>query len=67
LIGAGNIRYAESFRVPLSTIDVSSSALGEFAGNLALQLAAEKRSAQSKTIVVPPKLIIRDSTRSKNP
>jgi LacI family transcriptional regulator len=65
LIGAGNIRYAESFRVPLSTIDVSSSALGEFAGNLALQLAAQKRPAQPKTIVVQPKLIIRDSTRAK--
>jgi LacI family transcriptional regulator len=65
LIGAGNIRYAESFRVPLSTIDVSSSALGEFAGNLALQLAAEKRSAPARTIKVPPKLIVRDSTRSK--
>ena len=65
LIGAGNIRYAESFRVPLSTIDVSSSALGEFAGSLALQLAAQKRPAQPKTIVVQPKLIIRDTTRAK--
>jgi LacI family transcriptional regulator len=67
LIGAGNIRYAESFRVPLSTIDVSSSALGEFAGNMALKLAAEKRSSPARTIVVPPKLIVRDSTSSKKP
>ena len=65
LIGAGNIRYAESFRVPLSTIDVSSSALGEFAGNLALRLAEEKNLRKPKTIVVPPKLIVRDSTRSR--
>jgi LacI family transcriptional regulator len=65
LIGAGNIRYAESFRVPLSTIDVSISALGEFAGNLTLQLAAEKRSGQPQKILVPPNLIVRDSTRSK--
>ncbi len=67
LIGAGNIRYAESFRVPLSTIDVSSSALGEFVGNLALKLAVQKRSAQPKAIVVPPKLIVRNSTRPTNP
>jgi LacI family transcriptional regulator len=67
LIGAGNIRYAESFRVPLSTIDVSSRALGEHAGNLALQLAAEKRSLRPKAIVVPPRLIVRDSTRLKKP
>lgn len=65
LIGAGNIRYAESFRVPLSTIDVSTSALGEFAGNLALKLAAEKRPGKAQSIVVPPKLIVRDSTQSR--
>jgi DNA-binding LacI/PurR family transcriptional regulator len=51
--------------VPLSTIDVSSSALGEFAGNMALKLAAEKRSSPARTIVVPPKLIVRDSTSLK--
>jgi LacI family transcriptional regulator len=63
IIGAGNIRYAESFRVPLSTIDVSSSSLGEHAGALALQLAASKRAPRPKSIIVQPKLIIRDSSR----
>jgi LacI family transcriptional regulator len=65
LIGAGNIRYAESFRVPLSSIDVSCRALGEQAGNLAIQLAANKRTVKPKAIVVKPKLIVRDSSRAK--
>jgi LacI family transcriptional regulator len=65
LIGAGNIRYAESFRVPLSSIDVSLRALGEHAGNLALQLAVNKRTVKPKAIIVKPKLIVRDSSRAK--
>ena len=66
LIGSGNIRYAESFRVPLSTIDVSRRALGEHAGNLALQWAANKRAGKPKAIVVKPRLIVRDSSRAKS-
>jgi LacI family transcriptional regulator len=65
LIGAGNIRYAESFRVPLSSIDVSCNALGEHVGNLVIQLTARKKSARPKAIMVQPRLIARDSTRAK--
>ena len=55
LIGAGNIRYAESFRVPLSTIDVSTSALGEFAGNLAQHSmgVARRRGQAGETALQP--------------
>jgi LacI family transcriptional regulator len=63
VIGAGNIRYAESFRVPLSTIDVSSSALGERAGKIALELANRKGSSYPREDIVQPKLIVRDSSR----
>jgi LacI family transcriptional regulator len=65
LIGAGNIRYADSFRVPLSSIDVSCQALGEAAGNLVMQLILNNKSVREKSIVLAPKLIIRDSTRAK--
>ncbi len=63
VIGAGNIRYAESIRVPLSTIDVSSSALGERAGRLALELATKKRFTPAKSDLVQLKLVVRDSSR----
>jgi LacI family transcriptional regulator len=62
LIGAGNIRYAESFRVPLSSIDVSCNELGEYVGNLVIQLTARKRPARPKAIIAKPRLIVRDST-----
>jgi LacI family transcriptional regulator len=65
LIGAGNIRYAESFRVPLSSIDVSCNALGEYVGNLVIQLTARKKPARPKAIMVQPRLIARDSTGAK--
>ena len=62
LIGAGNNLYGESLRIPLSTIDCSSNMLGQYAGNLALRLAA-KNSRCIESIVVKPKLFARDSTR----
>lgn len=65
LIGVGNIRYAESFKVPLSTVEVSRRALGEAAGKLALQLTVDKKPMRPKSIVTQPKLIVRDSSRAK--
>jgi LacI family transcriptional regulator len=65
IIGAGNIRYGGSLRVPLSSIEVFSDTLGENAGKLALQLTASKKSAPPKAIVIQPKLIVRDSTTAK--
>ena len=67
IIGAGNIRYVGSLRVPLSSIEVFSETLGENAGNLALQLTASKKSAPPKSIVIQPKLIVRDSTNPRKP
>lgn len=65
IVGAGNIRYAESFKVPLSTVEVSRSALGEAVGELALQLTANKKSKRHKSIVIQPKLIVRESSKAK--
>ena len=62
IVGAGNIRYAESLRVPLSSVEVSSAALGEHAGKLAVELTLKKRKARPRTILVRPKLMIRDSS-----
>ena len=67
VIGAGNIRYSGSFRVPLSSIEVYSDTLGEYAGNLALQLISSKKPLPPKSIVIQPKLIVRDSTTLTHP
>jgi LacI family transcriptional regulator len=63
LIGAGNIRYAESLRVPLSTIDVSSKLIGEHVGKLSLKLAGATKKIKLKSIFIEPKVIVRASSR----
>jgi LacI family transcriptional regulator len=62
IVGSGNIRYADSFRVPLSSVDVNRQALGEEAGNLALQLAAGAKGMRHSKIIVPPVLVVRLSS-----
>jgi LacI family transcriptional regulator len=62
VVGAGNLRYSDSFRVSLTSVDVSSKVLGENAGNLALQLMNSKVQLRPKSTLVKPKLVIRQST-----
>jgi LacI family transcriptional regulator len=60
LIGCGNIRYSESLRVPLSTIDVSTQDLGRKAGEAILKQIATGKIAPAT--LLKPKLIQRQST-----
>lgn len=62
LVGAGNIRYSESLRVPLTSVDVPSATLGEMAGLLALELITSRKETEQKSFLVQPKLIIRESS-----
>jgi LacI family transcriptional regulator len=64
IIGCGNLLYSSLLRVPLSTIDQESQRIGERAAKLALALVAEKRDGRKpKSILMEPKLIVRESTR----
>jgi len=67
LVGSGNIRYAESLKVPLSSVDVPRNSLGEQAGELALKLTTPQKDLRNKKIIIQPKLIIRQSTRDSQP
>jgi LacI family transcriptional regulator len=62
VVGCGNVRYADSLRVPLSSVDQDSETIGERAANLALGLLESKLPARPQTILVEPKLVIRAST-----
>jgi LacI family transcriptional regulator len=62
-VGCGNVRYSDYLRIPLSSIDQSTSALGEHAGKLALDLIGEP-SAAARHIRVEPRLVIRASSVS---
>jgi LacI family transcriptional regulator len=63
LIGAGNVRYAASLRVPLSSIDQDSEGLGARAAELALALVQSKGALRPKQIVLQPRLVARESSR----
>jgi LacI family transcriptional regulator len=63
VIGCGNVHYAELLRVPLSSIDQDSGAIGERAAKLALSLVDSKAQAKPKTVLLEPTLMVRASTR----
>ncbi len=67
LIGSGNIRYADSLRVPLSSVDIPCKTLGKYAGELALQMAGEKKPKRTRKMLVTPRLVIRESTQASRP
>jgi LacI family transcriptional regulator len=60
-VGCGNLRYAEHFRVPLTSIDHGVEKMGAAAAKLATGLANDPASAP-QTIFIEPKLIARQST-----
>lgn len=67
VIGCGNIRASELFRVPLSSIDQDSAGIGERAAKLALNLVeAGDRVTRPRTVLLPPRLVVRESTRQTN-
>jgi LacI family transcriptional regulator len=63
IIGCGNIRYAESFRVPLSSVDIPRKTLGQYAGEIALQMTGNKKQVKARRMLVSPKLVIRESSQ----
>ena len=61
IVGVGNVHYSEQLRVPISTVDQSSLQTGRDAAELLLRLM-EKRARGTRTILLKPKLIVRDSS-----
>ena len=66
VIGCGNVRYADNLRVPLSSIDQESEAIGEsVAAGLAFEMMESKAPVRPKTILLEPKLVARASSRRR--
>ena len=61
LVGVGNVHYSDQLRVPLSTVDQSSAQVGRNAAELLLRLI-EKRTRGTRAVLLPPRLIVRDSS-----
>jgi LacI family transcriptional regulator len=62
LVGAGNVRYARFLRVPLTSIDQQSEEIGDRAAKMALKLIESERSPRPKTVLLKPRLIVRESS-----
>jgi LacI family transcriptional regulator len=63
IIGAGNVHYSDLLRVPLSTVDQSSSVIGERAAEVLIECIDAKTPPAPRRIFVPPRLLVRDSSR----
>ncbi len=63
VIGCGNLHFDKSLRVPLSSVDQQSRAIGERAGKLVLTLIESKVQPPPKSIMLQPSIVPRESTR----
>ncbi len=61
-IGSGNIQHADFLRVPLTTIDQNSIAIGERAAKIALGMIESKTPVKPKTVLLEPRLVVRQSS-----
>src|SRR6185369_442872 len=62
VIGVGNVHYSDLLRVPLSTIDQSSAAIGRQAADILVKSIGSKRRRPPRTIIIEPTLVAREST-----
>jgi LacI family transcriptional regulator len=65
VIGCGNLLYNKFLRVPLTSVDQQSAAIGQRAAKLALQLLEADQPVVPKLIYLEPRLVIRASTRKQ--
>ena len=64
LVGCGNVPYTDSLRVPLSSVDQGSEAIGRYAAVMALKLAAKKPARRKvRAELIPVQLVTRESSR----
>jgi LacI family transcriptional regulator len=62
VVGCGNIYHAAFLRVPLTSIDQSSSVIGENAAQLALSLVGLKKPVPPRTVLLESHLVARASS-----
>jgi len=62
VIGVGNVHYSDLLRVPLSTIDQSSTKIGTEAADLLMKSIGAKRKRAPRAVIIEPTLIAREST-----
>jgi LacI family transcriptional regulator len=63
VVGCGNVNYAAFLRVPLTSIDQNSAAIGERAAGMALSLINAKTPPKPHSVRLRPTLVVRESSR----
>jgi LacI family transcriptional regulator len=63
VVGAGNVHYGDALSVPLTSVDQGTCRIGTLAAELLLARIASKRLMRPKMVLIPPKLVERESTR----
>jgi LacI family transcriptional regulator len=62
IVGCGNVAYADFLRVPLTSVDQQSDAIGDRTARLALSLLECGDPGKHKPVLLEPKLVVRAST-----
>jgi len=62
IVGCGNLLYDKFLKIPLTSVDQQTMAIGQKAGKLALQLIEAGEPVAPQRILLEPKLIVREST-----
>jgi LacI family transcriptional regulator len=62
IAGCGNVAYADFLRVPLTSVDQQSDAIGERTARMALGLLEGEGTVRPKMVLLEPKLVVRAST-----
>jgi LacI family transcriptional regulator len=65
VVGCGNVLYSDFLRVPLTSIDQDSAAIGQQAAELALSLIGAKGPVRPTTELLNPRLVVRASSLRK--
>jgi len=63
VVGCGNLDNSDFLRVSLTSIDQGNQIIGKKAASLALKLAQSKSKLKPKIELVPPQLIVRESSQ----
>lgn len=62
IVGAGNVHYSDLLKVPLSTVDQSSTEIGDSAASLLMECIEAKAEVPARSIRITPRLIVRESS-----
>jgi len=63
IVGAGNVHYSDLLKVPLSTVDQSSTEIGNSAAELLVECIEAKTEIPVRSIQITPRLVVRESSR----